>query len=300
MAYLKQTLESVLLQDPGQLFMQIEVVDDGSTDGDVFSLVQEVGKGRVQYYKQEINRGSLRNFETCLNRAKGQWVHLLHGDDKVKPGFYKEIENLFTRFPEAGAAFVNTIQMNEEGEEGYRFAPLLNQPGIIPDWLTKIAQCQLLQAPAIVIKREVYEHLGGYFGVQYGEDWEMYVRIAAHYPVAFSPEYLALYRVHGNNISTRSALNGQNIKDICLVMKLVESYFPEKEKRIIFNKAKMNYSIHFSRVAHDVYRLHNDRLAALKLMHRAIRMDVNPTTILLLLKLYLKCLLGYRSVSRTQ
>src|SRR5687767_11951325 len=86
--YLRETLESVLAQDPGPDKMQIEVVDDCSTDGDVQSLVNAVGRGRVCYYKQEINKGSLRNFETCLNRANGIWVHLLHGDDKVKFGFY--------------------------------------------------------------------------------------------------------------------------------------------------------------------------------------------------------------------
>jgi len=31
----------------------------------------------------------------------------------------------------------------------------------------------------MVVKREVYEKLGGFYGVEYGEDWEMWVRIAA-------------------------------------------------------------------------------------------------------------------------
>src|SRR5215218_9112907 len=89
LAYLKRTLESVLVQDMGAGKMQIEVVDDCSRDGDVKKLVDEVGKGRIRFYQQPENRGSLRNFETCLNRAKGYYIHLLHGDDLVKPGFYE-------------------------------------------------------------------------------------------------------------------------------------------------------------------------------------------------------------------
>src|SRR6266404_604797 len=97
--YLIENIRSVLEQDPGEEKMQIEVVDDGSTDTDVESLVYKIGKGRVRYYRQPRNVGSLRNFETCLNRATGHYIHLLHGDDKIKNGFYKEIENIFISFP---------------------------------------------------------------------------------------------------------------------------------------------------------------------------------------------------------
>ena len=93
--YLKETLEAVLQQDPGPEKMQIEVVDDCSTDADVAQLVLQIGKGRVDYYCQPVNVGSLRNFETCLNRSRGHFIHLMHGDDRVKQGFYKEMEILF-------------------------------------------------------------------------------------------------------------------------------------------------------------------------------------------------------------
>src|ERR1700712_4267028 len=73
--FLSETLESVLKQDTGDHVMQIEVVDDCSTDGDVAALVKSIGKGRIKYFCQEYNCGSLRNFETCLNRSKGYWVH---------------------------------------------------------------------------------------------------------------------------------------------------------------------------------------------------------------------------------
>ena len=57
--YLKQALESVLIQDPGIEKMQIEVVDDDSTDANVEELVNTIGKGRVTCYKQSQNCGSL-------------------------------------------------------------------------------------------------------------------------------------------------------------------------------------------------------------------------------------------------
>src|SRR6266478_3592096 len=45
--YLRETLASVLRQDPGPEVMQIEVVDDHSTRDDPETVVRELGKGRV-------------------------------------------------------------------------------------------------------------------------------------------------------------------------------------------------------------------------------------------------------------
>src|SRR5215211_2985875 len=77
--FLRQTLESVLSQDPGPDWMQIEVVDDGSTLDDPGGVVAEVGKGRVGFYRQPQNVGHTKNFEICLKRSRGKVVHLLHG-----------------------------------------------------------------------------------------------------------------------------------------------------------------------------------------------------------------------------
>ena len=94
-AYLPETLRSVLQQAPGPDEMQIEVIDDHSTDADVEKLVKEIGRGRIAYCRQPQNVGSVRNFETCLNRSTGHIIHLLHGDDKVRPGFYEKMFSLF-------------------------------------------------------------------------------------------------------------------------------------------------------------------------------------------------------------
>ena len=47
--YLRETLASVLAQDPGPEIMQIEVVDDHSTKDDPAAVVEELGCGRVGF-----------------------------------------------------------------------------------------------------------------------------------------------------------------------------------------------------------------------------------------------------------
>jgi glycosyltransferase involved in cell wall biosynthesis len=293
--YLVETIRSVLAQDPGAEKMQIEVIDDFSTDADVEKLVHEVGQGRVKFFRQKKNRGSLRNFETCLNRATGEWIHLLHGDDLVRPGFYQEIEKLFALHPDAGAAFTGHTHIDQNGKALFRNLKILDRPGIIPDWLSKIAICQLLQAPAMVVKRSVYERLGGFFAVHYAEDWEMWARIAAHYPVAHSPRDLAQYRVHGSNITSQYFQSGQSISDILKVIDIIQQYLPEEKRKSVKTKSLVLASKYFARNTDKVYHDFKNPAMALRLAKRAMSLDMNKTTVYRLFKIYLKLLVSYKN-----
>jgi glycosyltransferase involved in cell wall biosynthesis len=294
--YIEKTLRSVLDQAPGPEKMQIEVVDDCSTDADVGALVQRVGEGRVGYTRKEQNMGSLRNFETCINRAKGHYLHLLHGDDFVKPGFYTEMEALLNQYPDAGAAFCDFIFVNEHSEELYTEKPLMTHAGPIENALLVLGSMQRIQTPAMVVKRSTYEQLGSFYAVKYGEDWEMWVRIASKFPMLHSPKHLACYRLHSSNITGQSLTTGQNIKDINTVMRLIQQHLPAAERGRIMKNARFHFSIYYAWMAHKLYAEHPDRKAALAQIEGALKMSKNRTTLLLAAKLYAKVLLRYKSI----
>ncbi|HVY75008.1 MAG TPA: glycosyltransferase [Puia sp.] len=292
--YLIGTLRSVLQQDPGEELMQIEVVDDCSTDTDVEALVAYIGRGRVKYFRQSENVGSLRNFETCLNRATGHYIHLLHGDDMARPGFYDEIAQLFTSFPEAGAAFTGYTYINELNTELSANRKLLSEPGILKNWLMEIGHTQHVQPPAMVVKRSVYEKLGGFYAVHYGEDWEMWVRIAANYPVAHSPKRLAYYRVHENNITSRYFLTGQSVKDAMTVINIIQQYLPASERRRMHRIARRGFARYFAGMSDKIYHEYGQPYTALQQAHRVLKMYANPRTLYYFVKIYIKVLIGYK------
>ncbi|HEX3935602.1 MAG TPA: glycosyltransferase [Puia sp.] len=293
-SYLPQALGSILMQDPGPELMQIEVIDDCSTDIDVEEMVRSIGKGRIVYHRQRENVGSLRNFETCLNRSKGQWVHLLHGDDCVLPGFYAEIEALFFAYPESGAAFTGYYQVKADGELLYPGPTLSEKPGYVKNWMNIVGQSQPIQPPAIVVKRTVYEALGSFFGMQYGEDWEMWVRISASFPVVHSPRRLANYRVHATSISSRCFMSGENIKDISKVIDIVQRHLPLEKRRQLKRLAQRNFSIYFARTADMVYHGYRSPAQAMRQAIGALRMSVNRISLYYVLKIALKILIRYR------
>jgi hypothetical protein len=193
----------------------------------------------VEFYRQPSNVGHVANFNTCLRRSRGRLVHLLHGDDWVGEGFYKRIELLFEMHPEIGAAFCRHTVVDEHGN--VQWVSPLERPesGVLQSWLERVASGLPLQPPSIVVRREVYERLGGFDSrmLTCGEDWEMWVRLSLHYPVAYEPEFLALYRDNPGSLTKRYIRSGQNIRDVRKATRIIRRYLPREIRQTATRKA---------------------------------------------------------------
>ncbi len=275
-AYLRETLQSVLAQDPGPSVMQIEVVDDHSTGDDPEAVVAEVGKGRVSFYRQPKNVGHVQNFNTCLARSRGKLIHLLHGDDAVRDGFYCTMQRPFKDHPEIGAAFCRNIYF-DEASHWQSIAPLQHhQSGVLRGWLECIAVGQRLQPPSMVVRRDVYERLGGFDSRihSYGEDWEMWVRIAAAYPVWYEVSPLALYRISSTSISRRSLRTGENMKDLRTAVEITHAYLPPEKAATLSKQAHENHALASLRRARRMMD-RGDRQGMLAQIREAVRTSPN-------------------------
>jgi glycosyltransferase involved in cell wall biosynthesis len=237
--------------------MQIEVVDDHSTKDDPEAVVRELAGDRVSFYRQPQNVGHVKNFNTCLQRSRGKLIHLLHGDDGVRNGFYQKMQKAFDAQPNIGAAFCRQIYMDENGH--WKSLSSLEQPdnGVIENWLEKIAVINRLQPPSIVIQRCVYEKLGGFDSriLSIGEDWEMWVRIAAYYPVWYEVEPLPLYRVHSSSLTGRGMQTGQNIQDFQQAIEITRSYLPNEIARNLSKKARENLAIEVLKKVPQLFKI---------------------------------------------
>ena len=280
--YLRETLASVLAQDPGPDRMQIEVVDDYSTADDPEAVVREMGKGRVAFYRQSQNVGHTRNFDTCLRRARGHLVHLLHGDDTVRDGFYREIGRAFEMHPEIGAAYCRQMIMDEDGH--WIGVTPLEEPvsRILPNWLERIAVGNRLNTPAMVVRREVYEKLGGFDHriASYGEDWEMWVRIAAQYLVWYETEPLAVYRNRSTSLSGRTVRTGENGRDLREVIKINRAHLPPESMDRITQEARIHHARRCVRQALNLAGS-GDMYAASAQLRESIRFSRSPGIIAL-------------------
>lgn len=227
--YLLQCLVSVLMQWRGQEEMEILLIDDASVPP-LYDLVNTIGGGVIRYYRNPQNMGAYRNFNIGVALSRGQWIHLLHDDDYVLPGFYDRLKQSLEGCPESiGAAFTGYENINETGKVVFTQQVYGKYRGIAVDFLQHIGVGNPLNMPAVVISRKVHEHLGGYLPeLNYTGDWEFYKRITAFYDWWCEPEILARYRQHTHNITTESVLSGS--KGTCLrrAIEISEDYIPQE------------------------------------------------------------------------
>ncbi|TVP45071.1 MAG: glycosyltransferase [Gemmatimonadales bacterium] len=276
-ATLGATLESVLAQDPGPAHMQIEVVDDHSTVEDSEALVREIGRGRVGFFRQPQNVGHTANFNTCITRAQGKLVHLLHGDDAVRDGFYARMEKVFSENPDVGAAFCRMISFDSAGR-WRQVGPLLQlESGILEDPLAVVARHQPFQSPCTVVRRAVYEQLGGYnTSIRFcGEDWDMGLRVAGSFPLWYEVDPLALRRHHSDSLTGRATSLADNSREMRRIARLAEQRFPAERRTELTAMARQFSGVWATGLAWQLVE-HGDRLGALRQLRQAILASQTP------------------------
>jgi glycosyltransferase involved in cell wall biosynthesis len=197
--YLSKTLNSVL----AQTFVDFEVVivNDGSTDGSAAlagTFAQADGRIKV-FSKPNGGVSSARNFGISLARA--DYVAFLDADDFWEPRFLEEMCYLITGYPACGmwGCAYKTIKRNKE---------LLNcthlPEGIIDNYFQRILKDRISWTSATVIRREVFDRLGGFpEGMIGGEDYYMWSKVAIHYKMAFTPKVLASYNLSDGALAGR-------------------------------------------------------------------------------------------------
>ncbi|HEX6181302.1 MAG TPA: glycosyltransferase, partial [Chitinophagaceae bacterium] len=239
-------------------------------------------------FRQPQNVGSVRNFETCLNRSRGRIIHLLHADDKVKPGFYKKLGALLERYPQAGAAFCNYEFIDGKGNWLYNNDKEYEADILLSDQLLTMAERCQVQYVSIAVKREVYEKEGGFFGTIYGEDWEMWARIAKDHAFAYTPEILAEYRIHDSNISANSFKTGDNIRDISRVIDRIGTYLPAKVRDQITRKARRHYARYLLSTSEFIWHVSRDKKTVLGQVSGALKLHTDAFMMAKAAKIYAK------------
>ena len=283
--YLRETLASVLAQDPGKELMHIEVIDDHSTMDHPGAVVAELGQDRVGFYQHPKNVGVPENFDACLKRSRGHLVHILHGDDLVLGGFYNKMQQAFEMEHELGAAFCRQIFIDEEGRQIDISDLEQNESGVLSNWLERLASEQRIMTPSIVVRREAYEKLGGFdHRLRCSEDWEMWVRIATNYPIWYEVEALAAYRMHSNSNTGRHIRSGEDMRYTRKAISIFKSYLPAHIAEQVSKRARETYALSSLDMASSLFAKGDIKAAfvqireavqfsfSFKVMRRAIRL----------------------------
>jgi glycosyltransferase involved in cell wall biosynthesis len=224
--YLEQALRSVLYQAPAENQMQIEVVDDCSPEVDVQGMVKSIAGKRIAFSRTPRNLGLAGCWNTCLERSRGQWVHILHQDDYVLPGFYQMLAKKAECHPEANLLATRSFFVDNEG--------------IISTITERVIELEAgghcvdrffyhtpIQCPGVMVKRAFYESSGGFLpSLVSGLDCEMWVRVIGLGGGVVTPETLACYRSYPGNETGRLARTAQILYDTVEMNRLFAQRYP--------------------------------------------------------------------------
>jgi glycosyltransferase involved in cell wall biosynthesis len=231
---MEQTLRSVLDQDPGPERMQIEVVDDCSPNLEVAALVKEIAGERVAFSRNTQNLGLADSWNHCIDRAKGAWVHILHQDDYVVPGFYNRLEEAAMLHPEVGLIAARCFLVDEHGvihTVSERLRALEHGGKDVSDYLYS----NPFRCPGVVVRRAFYESHGGFRAdLTFTLDWELWMRAITLSGGVAVPDVLASYRTSFENASTELAQNAGTLHDRA---RLIEIF---AERYTTFDREKAN------------------------------------------------------------
>lgn len=241
--FLLEALAGVLKQDLGPDKMQIIVIDDASPSRDVVALAaQSAPPGRIEFYRSSRNQGLASNWNQCIRAAQGDIVHILHQDDWIADGFYERLLPAFED-PSLGMAFcrhgiASASKRIERHSHRERW-----RAGVLRGWLERIAERQRVQCASALVRRAAYEKLGGYRrDLCYALDWEMWVRIAAHYEVWYEPRELAYYRRHEGSETTRLADDNTAAFDVVKAIEINSSHVPDVDRARVLTSACLSFA----------------------------------------------------------
>lgn len=193
--YLPHAVQSVLQQEYPHV--EVQIVDDGSTDDTPAVTRRWDGNPRVRIYRQP-NGGQARAKNQGVALSRGRYIAFLDADDVWLPGKLTRQMPLFSGRPGLGVVYSDFERMDAEG----RVLPR----GHVPMHRGRISGALLIDNfipfPSAVVRRECFE-LHGLFddALAMGIDYELWLRLSTFYEFDFVPEATVRYRIWSGQMS---------------------------------------------------------------------------------------------------
>ncbi len=212
-----EAVDSVLAQSYQAL--EVIVVDDGSTD-DTEARLAGYGE-RIKVIRCSLNRGVSAARNCGIRRSCGSYVALLDSDDLWLPDKVERQVDFFLKQPEAMICQTEEIWIRRGKRVNPRRKHRKYSGYIFPHCLPLC----IVSPSAVMIKQELLSQVG-LFDEQLPacEDYDLWLRIAAHHPIFLLEEPLIIKRGgHEDQLSrTVLFLDRYRIQALCKLLQQEE------------------------------------------------------------------------------
>jgi glycosyltransferase involved in cell wall biosynthesis len=209
---------------------EVIVIDDGSEDEADLRAALEPWAARITYLRQ-LNGGPASARNTGIARATGRLLAFLDADDEWRPEKLARQIAYFAQYPETG--LLHTAISADV------------RPPVTPGGPPRPRFCELFHSDffintlTVMVPRQVITDVGGFDERReiHIEDYDLWLRIAARYPIGYIPEPLAYHRPGGLMSSqmertyTAQALVMEKNESLCLAACAAHRDSPNRCKR---------------------------------------------------------------------
>jgi glycosyltransferase involved in cell wall biosynthesis len=200
--YLREALDSVYQQT----FKDFEIIfwDNVSTDNSA-EIALSYGEP-LRYFRgsEFLPLGAARN--AAIEKAWGKYLAFLDCDDIWLPEKLEEQVKLLDSHEELGLVYSDCYLIDENGN--FEGDTLLSSSKLFRgNVFNKLFQSNFIPMPTVMIRTKTLGEVG-IFNPKYeiAEEYDLWLRIAEHYPIDFTEEPLAKYRIHGGSVSRNREL----------------------------------------------------------------------------------------------
>lgn len=224
--FLPDAIQSILQQSCP--VAEIIVVDDGSSDHT--AQVLEQFTGAISSLRQQ-NAGPAAARNLGIAAARSEYIAFLDADDLWVANKIERQLAVMRRFDGNALLLGDMAEIGVDGEvvigSALRkhvmldfFRDLAETP--VPDAMARLLQKNFVPTGTVMVRRAILEEVGVFdSGIRYGEDLELWSRVAARYPVICMPEVQLLRRQHETNATKNS---GPMLRDLTRVMEKVRNW----------------------------------------------------------------------------
>lgn len=227
--FIKEALESVWAQTYDHL--QLVLLDDGSSDEsqqEIRDLIAD--REGVTFIPHEENTGYTATFNEGLTHAEGAFIIDFALDDVMLPEFIeKSVAALDKAGTGYGISFTDAAYINRQSVETDQHFALLKKKGMISDMpqgdiFEMVLKRYFICTPTMVIRREVFDRIGGYDEELAFEDFDFWVRSARYFRYIYTDEVLMKKRKLDTSMSANRYRHWEN-EQLTSVFRVCEKAF---------------------------------------------------------------------------
>ena len=196
--YLGEAIDSILRQSFADL--ELIIISEHGTSDNTITTIESYSDERIRHIHNTSRLGLVGSLNVGLKRAKGEYVARMDADDISLPDRIRKQVQLLDQQPLVGILGTWYEVIDEAGRVVARSRPPPDP--VLTRWLLLFVDAHAIGHPTAMVRRSVYEKLGGYrFEALHAEDYDLWVRAVRMTEIANLAETLVKVRRHGRQVS---------------------------------------------------------------------------------------------------